>query len=189
VAGGPAQRDAVMRDAVGMRRHLIIVRHAKSAWDDATLADHDRPLAARGVKALPPLRDHLSRAAHPPEFVLCSTSRRTVETLGGIRAALPREARVETERAVYGASADALLGRLQLVDDDIGGAMVIGHNPAVQDLALLLVGAGDPDLRGQLAEKLPTGTAVTLSFDEPWGDLGAGMARLDDLFMPRPPRS
>jgi phosphohistidine phosphatase len=172
-----------------MRRHLILVRHVKSAWDDASIADHERPLAPRGIEALPRLRDHLALAAHPPELVLCSTSRRTVDTLAGIRAAVPQYARVETEQAVYEASADTLLDRLQLIDGDIGCAMVIGHNPAFQDLALFLVGAGDPDMRAQLSAKLPTGAAVTLSFEGSWRELGAGTARLDDLFMPRPPRS
>lgn len=184
-----AKRDAPMRDASGMRRHLMLVRHVKSAWDDASIADHDRPLSPRGVKALPRLRDHLAQAAHPPELVLCSTARRTVDTLAGIRAAVPQHARVETEQAVYVASADTLLGRLQLIDGDIGCALVIGHNPAVQDLALSLVGAGDPDMRAQLSAKLPTGAAVTLSFDRAWGDVWAGTVRLDDLFVPRPPSS
>jgi phosphohistidine phosphatase len=93
------------------------------------------------------------------------------------------------ERGIYDASADALLGRLQLVDTDVGCAMVIGHNPAVQDLATFLVGVGDPEMRAQLSAKLPTGAVATLSFDGAWGDLGVGTARLDDLFMPRPTRS
>jgi len=184
-----AKRDAMMRDALGMRRHLMLVRHVKSAWNDVSLADHNRPLAPRGTLALPRLQDHLAQAAHPPDFVLCSTSRRTVDTLEGIRPALPQHARVETEQAVYDASAHTLLGRLQLVDSDIGCAMVIGHNPAMRDLAMLLVGTGDPDMRAQLSAKLPTGAAVTLSFDGAWSDLRAGTARLDDLFMPRPPSS
>ncbi len=178
-----------MRDATGMRRHLILVRHAKSAWNDALLADHDRPLASRGITALPRMHDHLTRAANQPELVVCSTSRRTMDTLAGIRAACPETARIETERALYEASADTLLERLRRVDSDIGCAMVIGHNPAVQELATMLVGAGDPDKRARLEAKLPTGAMVTLSFDGAWNDLGAGMARLDDLFMPRPPRS
>ena len=93
------------------------------------------------------------------------------------------------EQAFYEATADTLLGRLQRVDSDIGCAMVIGHNPAVQDLAMILTGVGDLDLRAQLAAKLPTGAAVTLSYEGTWGELGAGAARLDDLFMPRPPRA
>jgi phosphohistidine phosphatase len=180
-----AKQDGATLDASGVRRHLILVRHAKSAWNDPSLADHDRPLAPRGARALPRLSNHLA-SVPPPELVLCSTSRRTADTLEGIRAALPRDARIEMEQALYEATADTLLGRLQRVDSDIGCAMVIGHNPAVQDLAMLLVNAGDPDMRAQLSAKLPTAAAVTLSLDGAWADLGAGTVRLDDLFMPRP---
>jgi phosphohistidine phosphatase len=183
-----ANHDSVPRDAVGMGRHLMLVRHAKSAWGDPSLADHDRPLAPRGIKALPWLRNHIASLT-PPELVVCSTSRRTVETLEGIRAVLPQHPRIEMERALYGATVETVLGRLQRLDSDVGCAMVIGHNPAVQDLAMLLAGAGDPDMRAQLASKLPTAATVSLSFDGPWADLGPHMARLDDLFMPRAPRS
>lgn len=95
-----------------------------------------------------------------------------MDTLEGLRAARPQHARVETEQAVYGASAHTVLGRLQLLDSDIGCALVIGHNPAIQDLAMFLAGAGDPDMRARLSAKLPTGAAVTLSFDGAWSDLG-----------------
>jgi len=179
---------SAVRDDGGVSRHLVLVRHAKSAWDDPSLSDHDRPLAPRGTKALPRLRDHLARATRPAELVLCSSSRRTVDTFDGIRSAVSPRARVEMDRAIYDADADTLLAQLHHVDDDIAWAMLIGHNPAIQQLAVFLVGAGDTDTRAQLCAKLPTGSAVSLSFDGGWGGLGAGTARLDDLFMPRPPR-
>ncbi len=171
-----------------MHRHLVLVRHAKSAWDDPSLADHDRPLASRGISALPRLRDHLARVP-PPDLVLCSTSRRTLATLEGVRAALPHDVRIEIEPAIYATGATGLLRTLHHVDSDVGCVMVIGHNPGLQDLALLLAGSGDPSLRSRLATKLPTAAAVTLSLDGLWAGLGAGTSRLDDLFMPRPPQS
>jgi phosphohistidine phosphatase len=136
-----------------MGRHLTLVRHAKSDWGDPSLADHDRPLAPRGIRALPSLRNHIA-SLPPPDLVVCSTSRRTVETLEGIRAALPQHARIEMERALYGATAETVLGRLHRLNSDVGCALVIGHNPALQDLAMLLSGAGDPDMRAQLAAKI-----------------------------------
>ena len=171
-----------------MLRHLVLVRHAKSSWGDSSLSDHDRPLAPRGVKALPRITDHLARAAARPELVLCSTARRTVDTLAGIRSALPADMRIETVRALYGASVDTVLGLLHGVAVDVGCVMIIGHNPTLQDVAITLVGEGDAALRASVAAKLPTGAAVTLSFDIAWSDLGPGTARLDDVFMPRPPR-
>ncbi|HZB40459.1 MAG TPA: histidine phosphatase family protein [Ilumatobacter sp.] len=170
-----------------MDRHLILVRHAKSAWDDPSLSDHDRPLAPRGIKALPRLRDHLAGVEHRPELVLCSSSRRTVETLEGVRAALPTSARVDVDDALYGASDNVLLALLRAIEENIRCAMVIGHNPGLQDLAVLLVGAGDRDLRAQLEAKFPTSAAATLSFQRDWNQLDPGSARLDDVFMPRPP--
>jgi phosphohistidine phosphatase len=172
----------------GMRRDLLLVRHAKSAWDDPSLADHDRPLAARGERALPVLRRRVSRAEHLPDVVLCSSARRTVDTLDGIRAALPKRASIDVSDDLYLAGADTLLSRLHGLDSKVRGAMLIGHNPGLEDLATLLVGAGDAELRAQLAAKFPTGALAALSFDGPWNHLGAGTARIIALFMPRRPR-
>jgi phosphohistidine phosphatase len=171
-----------------MRRHVLLVRHAKSAWDDPILNDHDRPLSARGKKAVVDLGDYLGGVQRRPDVVLCSSSRRTVDTLEGIRVALPRRARVEVAEELYLASANTMLSLLHDLDDDVRCAMLIGHNPGTQDLALLLVGSGAPELREQLAAKLPTAAAVTLSFTGSWADLGEGDARIDGMWVPRPPR-
>ena len=171
-----------------MRRDLLLVRHAKSAWDDLSLADHDRPLAVRGEKALRGLREYLGRIEHPPDVVLCSSARRTVDTLDGFRAVLPKQARIDVTDELYLASADTLLTRLHGLDSKVRCAMLVGHNPGLEDLALFLVGPGDTGLRAQLTAKLPTGAVVALSFDGRWTQLGAATARVDALFMPRRPR-
>jgi phosphohistidine phosphatase len=171
-----------------MRRRLLLVRHAKSAWDDPSLVDHDRPLAPRGLKALPRLANHLARAECQAEMVLCSSSRRTVQTLDGIRVAFAERATTEVDPDLYLASAFDLLARLRDVDNRVQCAMFIGHNPGMQDLALLLVSAGDASLREQLLTKFPTAAAATLSFDGKWADLSPRTARIDHLFMPRAPR-
>lgn len=171
-----------------MRRRLLLVRHAKSAWDDPALADHDRPLAERGERALPRLRAHLDGAGLRPDHVLCSSARRTRQTLDGIRPLVPAGVPIEVDRGFYLASAPAILDRVRRLGDAVACAWVIGHNPTMQDLGLLLAGDGDPGDLEQLRRKLPTGAAVTLSFDGAWSGLAAGRADLDDLFTPRPPR-
>ena len=172
-----------------MTRHLLLVRHAKSAWDDPLLSDHDRPLAGRGQKALPRICEHLEATGLCPELVLCSSAQRTVETLAGVRTAVPEAAVVEIDNGLYLADAEDLIARLRGIDPGIGCVMVIGHNPGLQDLSLRLVGDGGAEDRSQIAAKLPTGAVVTLSFDADWALLGPGVARLDDLFLPRRPRS
>src|SRR5437763_11388296 len=65
-------------------KHLFVLRHAKSSWDDPALADHDRPLAARGWRAVKTLAEHVRTSGIKPALVLCSSSRRTRETLDGL---------------------------------------------------------------------------------------------------------
>ena len=110
-----------------------------------------------------------------------------MDTLDGIRAALPKGAQIEVEEELYLADADNVLGRLHGVAGDVGCAMLIGHNPGIQDLAILLVGSGDASLRERLMAKFPTGAAVALSFSGAWTALDASTARIDSFFTPRAP--
>ena len=65
-------------------RQLFVLRHAKSSWDDPGLDDHDRPLAPRGQRAVKLLGEHLRDRGVEPDQVLCSSARRTRETLAGV---------------------------------------------------------------------------------------------------------
>lgn len=120
--------------------------------------------------------------------MLCSTALRAIQTLDGIREAIPEHADIVVTGDLYGTGADSVLALLHDVADDVECAMVVGHNPTLQQLALMLVGAGRAAIRGRLATKLPTGAVVTVSFDGPWAGLRAGTAELDDLYTPRRPR-
>ena len=123
-----------------VRRDLVLVRHAKSAWDDPSLNDHERPLAPRGTKAVRRISAYLTDAQYHPNVVLCSSSRRTVDTLDGIRGALPKRARVELADELYLADANALLKRLHGLNHNDRCAMLVGHNPGIEDLASLTSG-------------------------------------------------
>jgi phosphohistidine phosphatase len=167
----------------GKRRTLVLVRHAKSSWDEPTLADHDRPLAPRGQKATRKMAAHLEGVRPRPDLVLCSTARRTQETLAGIRDGLGGRARVELERGIYEADADELLNRLREVDDDVRCAVVIAHNPGLEDLLCWLAAEGEP-----VPDAFPTGAIAVVSFTGPWGHLGPRSATVEGTWRPRPPR-
>jgi phosphohistidine phosphatase len=169
-------------------RHLLLVRHAKSSWDDDALSDRERPLAPRGVAALPTMREHLARRQTSVGLVLCSPARRAIDTLAGIRPSLPADAEVSVEDGLYGATAFDLLERLRTLDDAVRGVMVVGHNPTLQRLGELLAGSGAPAALEQLGAKFPTGAIATLGFGGEWPALDRAVAHLDDLFMPRRPR-
>jgi phosphohistidine phosphatase len=168
-------------------RRLVLVRHAKSSWDDESLDDHDRPLSSRGERALDRMRAHLATLDLPTLFVLCSTAVRAGATLNGLRSALPDDAAIEHDHGVYDDDARSLLERIRRVGDRHASLMVVGHNPTLQDLACTLAVEDDSPDREQLGRKLPTGAIVSMSFDGDWTDLTAGTARLDSLFMPRRP--
>jgi phosphohistidine phosphatase len=162
---------------------LLLLRHAKSSWADPALPDVERPLAPRGEKAARSIARYLLEKRVRPDLVLCSTSRRTRQTFEAIEPSLGRDVPVEYERELYGSSAEELLARLRNVPDGIVTLLVLGHNPGLHDLALLLArsGAGLDRLR----EKFPTAALATLVASESWPGLGPGAAELVDYVVPR----
>jgi phosphohistidine phosphatase len=164
-------------------KRLFILRHAKSSWDDPGLEDHERPLAPRGQRACKVMAEHLRTNAIEPELVLCSTARRTRETLEGVA---PTGKHV-IESELYSASTGDLVDRLHGVPDDVGSVMLIGHNPALQMLVLRL-SRRDPEAAGMRAaveRKFPTGALATLTFECGWSELGPGSARLAGFLTPK----
>jgi phosphohistidine phosphatase len=164
-------------------KRLYLLRHAKSSWDDPTLADHDRPLAPRGRRAAKVMAKHLGRKGIAPELVLCSPSRRTRETLSRIEPGLRKNADVQIEPELYAVSAAALLEALHRVPDEVESVMLIGHNPGIQDLALSLATAGSESAR--VRSKFPTGALATLELNGSWRELAPGSAELVSFVKPK----
>jgi phosphohistidine phosphatase len=164
-------------------KRLYILRHAKSSWDDPTLADADRPLAPRGRRAAEVMAEHLRRNRIAPQLVLCSPSKRTRQTLARIAPSLGKAARVQIEPELYAASAAALLEMLRRVPDEVESVMLIGHNPGIQDLILSLAGSGSEDAR--VRSKFPTAALATLEFNASWCGLGPGSAELVSFVKPK----
>ena len=161
-------------------RRIYLLRHAKSSWKEPGLADHDRPLAGRGRRAARTIRRHLKEQRIDPELVLCSTATRARQTLERIEPAFGRGG-VRVEAELYGAGSAALLARLRHVPARVRSVMVIGHNPGLQDVALLLARNGSRELE----EKLPTAALATLAFRGPWAALDRGEAELVEFVRPR----
>ena len=165
-------------------KRLWLLRHAKSSWDDLSLPDHDRPLAPRGRRAAELLAVHLAGSDLRPSVVLCSSSLRTRQTLAVILPGLGDALEIRIERELYGAGAAQLLERLRHQPNRVSSAMLIAHNPGIQDLALALA-AGGPALAG-LGEKFPTGALATLELHvEHWPDITDGTATATALVTPR----
>jgi len=164
-------------------RTLYLLRHAKSSWAEPALPDRQRPLAARGRRDTKRIAKHLAQLQIQPELVLCSSAVRARETLERVRVALGTTSRVRLEDELYGASAERLLERIRLVPEAVASGMVIGHNPGLQELALLL--APDGVDRGRLEEKFPTAALATLTLATAWSQAAPGAAVLTAYVVPK----
>jgi phosphohistidine phosphatase len=164
-------------------KRLYLLRHAKSSWDDPTLADRDRPLAPRGRRAAEAMAKHLKRNGIAPELVLCSASKRTRQTLKRIAPGLGSGADVQIRSELYAASSTDMLAVLHEVPDEVGSVMLIGHNPGIQDLASSLARSG-PEL-ARVRRKFPTGALATLELEGSWRALPPATAELTSFVRPK----
>jgi phosphohistidine phosphatase len=165
-------------------RTLLLLRHAKAVPADGAADDHERALAERGHAQAERMAAHLEAEGFAPGLVLCSTARRTVETLAHVRHLLPKASQVELERSLYLASPGTLLSRLQDVPDAQREVLLVGHNPGLEDLARGLAGGGKRKALERL-QSFSTGTLAVLRFDGGWRDLAPGGARLEALVRPK----
>jgi phosphohistidine phosphatase len=166
-------------------KQLVLLRHAKSSWDDPFVEDFERPLAKRGRSAAAQVAAWFGRHRVQPDLILCSPAVRTRETLALVKDALGDRAKVDYDKGLYLAEPDELLARIRAADDAVTCLMVIGHNPGMQELALMLLGPGAKKSRARLEEKFPT--AAIARFTVPvvhWTEVQPGGAALVDFVRP-----
>jgi phosphohistidine phosphatase len=145
------------------------MRHAKAASPDRT-DDVDRPLTARGHADAAAAGPWLRQRGYRPDLVLCSPATRARQTWLALGLT---SADVRFERSLYGATALDLLDRLTEVDDEVRVVLLVGHNPALSQLSIVLDPAGgEGDLR-------TNGIAVHVTA-EPWPTWGPQSAPLAD---------
>jgi phosphohistidine phosphatase len=169
-------------------RQLIILRHSKAAWPD--VEDRQRPLAERGQRDAPVagrwLRDFERRPDSVPiDRVVCSPARRTRETWELAAAALDKPPQPVYDGRVYAATTSALLTVLRETPADVRCQVLVGHNPSMQNLTLILAreDSGEPLRRAR--EKFPTSGIALLSVEGEWSALAAGQSLLSEFVIPR----
>ena len=181
--------------AGGTGRKLVLLRHAKSAWPD--VPDHERPLARRGQRDAPVMGRWLRAAGHVPDQVLCSTARRARETWQLAQAGLGATPPVSFDDGVYEGSAEQLLDMIRRAPPAARTLLIVGHDPAISELALTLtartspahLGAASdpapPAMLDRMRAKFPTAAIAVFEFPGNWDQLGLGTARLTHFVTPR----
>lgn len=159
-------------------RRLVLMRHAKSDWADGSLADHDRPLNARGRSDAPMMALWLQEMVVVPDVVLTSSSKRTRETLDLMLQEWPVEPRVSVLETLYLASAETIIQTIHRSGGDAMTLLVLAHNPGMADLV------------SELANKfmdMPTAAVAVFEVKrDGWKSLaGSDDVRLIDFMRPK----
>lgn len=164
---------------------LLLLRHAKSSWDDPDLDDFDRPLNDRGRRDAPRMGEWLNESPYKPGLVLSSSSKRTRETWALLSDELDHPPSPGFEEGLYHASAPTIIGAARRLPEEIDTAMIIGHNPGLGRAMNELAGTGPGRLRRRMASKVPTCALAVLRWDGDWEDARAGRAELVEFVRPK----
>jgi phosphohistidine phosphatase len=165
---------------------LTLLRHAKSSWDDPVSRDFDRPLNKRGRKAARVVGRAMRDEGLAFDAIIASPAVRVVETLRDVGDGYGRALEPEQDPDLYLASPSVLLERIHHVDDQVERLLVVGHNPGLEQLALLLTGGEENSLRQEVEVKYPTATLAEIRFDVgSWAEVAATGGTLTRFIRPR----
>ncbi len=165
---------------------LTLLRHAKSAWDDPVGSDFDRPLSRKGRKAASRVGAEMRERGLAFDRVVASPAARVVETLADVGEGYGAPLRATFDQRLYLASPATLLELIRGIDDGADHLLIVGHNPGLERLAMLLTRDDGDGLRAQIAAKYPTATIAEIGLPvASWRDVAAGLGRVQRFIRPR----
>jgi phosphohistidine phosphatase len=167
-------------------RRLLLFRHAKAERSLPGMDDRGRELIDRGRRDAARIGAYIASHALVPDRVLVSPARRTQETWKYAATALRPAPAATTVERIYDATPHAILAAVKDAPAAAHTLMVVGHNPGLHELALMLIASGDIDARENLREKLPTSGLVIIDFAfDDWGKLHPQSGRLERFVSPK----
>jgi phosphohistidine phosphatase len=165
-------------------KRLMLLRHAKSDWP-AGFSDHERPLAMRGLMAAPLMGRYMAGEYLIPDIALVSSARRTRETWDGLSTDWAQPVPMRIETALYAAPCETVFELVRALPATTNLALIIGHNPSMEECARLMTGHGDRYAFARLTRKYPTAGLTVLDFSiAAWNDIDKAGARLDRFVTP-----
>ncbi|MHB8968983.1 MAG: SixA phosphatase family protein [Pirellulaceae bacterium] len=159
---------------------LLILRHAKSSWQDEQIPDHDRPLNKRGKRDAPRIGERLQQANLQPDLIISSTAKRARKTATHVAKPCGYPGHIELDGTLYLAPPESYLVAIHKIDDQVRCALVVGHNPGLEQLLALLTGHN---------AHLPTAALAHVQLEiEAWHDVNSQTRGvLIDLWQPDEP--
>ncbi|MCL5991749.1 MAG: histidine phosphatase family protein [Bacteroidetes bacterium] len=136
---------------------LILVRHAKSSWENPEMTDFERPLNERGLRDAPFMGKLLKEKGILPDLIISSPAIRALTTAKIFAKELKYSLRsISTNEIIYTTGPKEILNMLSQIDDSKNCVMVFGHNP---DMTALVNYLSDDDLGN-----LPTASVICIDF-------------------------
>lgn len=159
-------------------RTLLLMRHAKSSWDDPRLDDHDRPLNKRGLRDAPRMGTFLRHQDLVPDRIVTSSAVRAVATAELVGQSCGFDDPLTVTDELYHAAAEDWRQQIRQLPDGKALVLCVGHNPGLEDVLAGWVGH---------YVRMPTAAIARLDFDDPtWSDVAdRSSATLADLWHPR----
>ncbi len=158
-------------------KKLLIIRHAKSDWDDDTIDDYDRPLNKKGLKNAPFMGGILKQKGIKPDKIISSPALRAITTAQLIAKEIEYEKTITPNQYIYEAYVNSLQEIVEYLHDSDDTVFLVGHNPGVSALAYVMCG---------LTEQLPTCAIVEINFEcDSWLDANKQNAKLISYEYPK----
>jgi phosphohistidine phosphatase len=156
---------------------LFILRHAKSCWENAALADFDRPLNKRGLETAPLVGEMIRRNEFEIDLIICSPAKRARQTAILVRESAQIEANVQFDDRIYEASPHRLLQIASELDDKIQSVMIVGHNPGLEGLLKMLTSE---------VETMPTAALAVVDLKiDCWSEIHIDCCNLRTVIRPK----
>jgi phosphohistidine phosphatase len=176
--------DAASGQKAGVRRELLLMRHAKSSGGAEGLPDFDRELSSRGRRDAGRVGHWLAETDRLPDHVICSPARRAHQTAEAVLESLGLGLDdVRWAERIYEAAPADLLGVLGQTPGEVRRVLMIGHNPGFEILVERLASASVPIPRD--GKFFPTASVAHLLFEGDWNTLLPGRCELTALVRPR----
>jgi phosphohistidine phosphatase len=162
---------------MNVTKTLFLLRHAKSSWDNIGMTDFDRPLNDRGFATAPSMGKAMHNSGFHPQLVVSSPAKRARQTAELVKEAAQFSCEIKFEGRIYAASTSELVSVISELDDAAESAMLIGHNPGIENMVHFLTG----DFKA-----MPTAALAVVEIEvEAWSNISAGCGELRELLTPK----
>lgn len=164
-------------------KRLIVLRHSKAGQTNKKiLDDHDRPLTEKGVELCNYVANYIKNNNYIPDIIISSSSTRTLETSSLIIKNANLKSKLIIEQKLYLASQQNIFNIVQSINESVSTAMIVAHNPGIQNFSVELSGTGSKKLFRKMRGSFPPASLAVFDINEDyWFNISIQSGKLVDF--------